>query len=159
MNWDALEAILKYLMFVALSFALITPLTFAEKPHGPKAIEVNISVGTADGQMKFAPDTLTFERGNYYKLVITNPSSDEHYFTSDAFATHIFTRKIEVMDKEGKTIAEIHGAINDIELKPGASVEWSFFPMTNGKNLKLFCHKEGHEAQGMAGSISIVGDL
>jgi uncharacterized cupredoxin-like copper-binding protein len=150
---------MKYLHFFALSFVLITSLAFAEKPHGPKAIEVNISVGTADGQMKFTPDSLTFERGNYYKLVITNPSSEDHYFTSDAFATHIFTRKVEVMDKEGKTITEIHGAINDMELKPGASVEWFFFPMTKGTNLKLFCHKEGHEAQGMVGSINIVGDL
>jgi len=145
--------------FLALSLVLFSPFAYAEKPHGPKATEVIISVGTEDGQMKFTPDKLTFERGTYYKLVITNPSSDEHYFTSDAFATHIFTRKVEVMDKEGKTIAEIHGAINDMELKPGASVEWFFFPMTKGKDLKLFCHKKGHEAQGMVGSINIVGDI
>ena len=150
---------MKELFLLTLSLLLITSLAFADKPHGPKAIEVNISVGSEDGQMKFIPDNLTFERGNYYKLVITNPSSDEHYFTSDAFATHIFTRKVEVMDKEGKTIAEIHGAINDMELKPGASVEWFFFPMTKGKNLKLFCHKKGHEAQGMVGTINIIGKL
>lgn len=150
---------MKKLILLALSLNLFTPLVYAEKPHGPKATKVEISVDTEDGQMKFTPDTLTFERGNYYKLVITNPSSEDHYFTSDAFATHIFTRKVEVMDKHGKTIAEIHGAINDIELKPGASVEWFFFPMTKGKNLKLFCHKKGHEAQGMVGSIDIVGDL
>ena len=150
---------MKKIFFLALSLILITSLAYAEKPHGPKAIEVNISVGTADGQMKFTPESLTFERGTYYKLVITNPSSDEHYFTSDAFATHIFTRKVEVMDKEGKTIAEIHGAINDLELKPGARVEWFFFPMTKGNDLKLFCHKKGHEAQGMVGSINIIGDL
>ncbi|MCH8846325.1 MAG: biphenyl 2,3-dioxygenase [Proteobacteria bacterium] len=150
---------MKKIFFLALSLILITSLAYAEKPHGPKAIEVNISVGTADGQMKFTPESLTFERGTYYKLVITNPSSDEHYFTSDAFATHIFTRKVEVMDKEGKTIVEIHGAINDLELKPGARVEWFFFPMTKGNDLKLFCHKKGHEAQGMVGSINIIGDL
>jgi uncharacterized cupredoxin-like copper-binding protein len=150
---------MKKLILLTLSLTLIIPFAYAEKPHGPKAIEVNISVGTEDGQMKFIPDTLTFERGNYYKLVITNPSSEDHYFTSDAFATHVFTRKVEVMDKHGKTIAEIHGAISDIELKPGASVEWFFFPMTKGKNLKLFCHKKGHEAQGMVGSINIVGNL
>lgn len=150
---------MKKLISLTLSIILITPLAYAEKPHGPKATEINISVGTADGQMKFIPESLTFERGTYYKLVITNPSSEDHYFTSDAFATHIFTRKVEVMDKEGKTIAEVHGAINDIELKPGASVEWFFFPMTKGKNLKLFCHKKDHEAQGMVGSINIVGDL
>ncbi len=150
---------MKKLILLTLSLTLITPLAYAEKPHGPKATEVNISVGTEDGQMKFTPESLTFERGTYYKLVITNPSSEDHYFTSDAFASHIFTRKVEVMDKEGKTIAEVHGVINDIELKPGASVEWFFFPMTKGKDLKLFCHKKDHEAQGMVGSINIVGDL
>jgi uncharacterized cupredoxin-like copper-binding protein len=142
-----------------LSLVLFTPLAYADKPHGPKATEVIVSIGTTDGQMKFVPDTLTFERGTYYKLVINNPSSEGHYFTSDAFATHIFTRKVEVMDGNGKTVAEIHGAINDLELKPGTSAEWYFFPMTKGKNLKLFCHKKGHEEQGMVGNINIVGDL
>jgi uncharacterized cupredoxin-like copper-binding protein len=150
---------MKNLISFALLLILVAPSTYAEKPHGPKAIEVNVSVGTEDGQMKFIPDTLTFERGNYYKLVITNPSSEDHYFTSDAFATHIFTRKVEVMDKTGKTIAEIHGSINDMELKPGATVEWFFYPMTKGKNLKLFCHKNDHEEQGMIGNINIVGSL
>jgi uncharacterized cupredoxin-like copper-binding protein len=90
---------MKKLILLTLSLILIIPFAYAEKPHGPKAIEVNISVGTEDGQMKFIPDTLTFERGNYYKLVITNPSSEDHYFTSDAFATHVFTRKVEVKTK------------------------------------------------------------
>ena len=130
---------------------------FAEKPHGPTPLVVNVSVGNEDGGMQFSPGHFTFERGKYYKLVITNPSPDEHYFTSDAFATHIFTRKVEVMDRSGQTLAEIHGDINDLELKPGARVEWYFYPMTNGENLKLFCHKEGHEAAGMVGSINIVG--
>ncbi|MEE9580215.1 MAG: hypothetical protein V3V74_02725, partial [Nitrosomonadaceae bacterium] len=94
---------MKKIILLTLSIILITPLAYAEKPHGPKATEVNISVGTEDGQMKFTPESLTFERGTYYKLVITNPSSEDHYFTSDAFASHIFTRKVEVMDKEGKT--------------------------------------------------------
>jgi uncharacterized cupredoxin-like copper-binding protein len=150
---------MKNLILIIFSLILITPLAYAEKPHGPKAIEVNISLGTADDQMIFVPDTLTFERGNYYKLVLNNPSSEEHYFSSDAFATHIFTRKVEVMDRNGKTIVEIHGATTGIELKPGATVEWFFFPMTKGKNLKLYCHKKGHEEKGMVGSINIIGDL
>lgn len=150
---------MKNLILIVLSLLIIPAAVFAEKPHGPKAIEVTVSVGTKDGEMRFVPDNLTFERGNYYKLVINNPSPDEHYFTSDAFSTHIFTRKIEVMDRQGKTIAEIHGAINDMELKPGVTVEWFFFPMTKGKNLKLYCHKKGHEDMGMVGTINIIGDL
>ena len=128
-----------------------------EKKHGPKAIEVKIETGTKDGQFIFVPNKLSFERGKYYKLVIHNPSQNEHYFTSDAFSTHIFTRKVEVADASGKTIAEIHGAVNDMELKPGATVEWFFYPMTKGEHLKLFCHKEDHEAKGMVGEIDIVG--
>ena len=63
------------------------------------------------------------------------------------------------MDKEGETSAEMHGAMKDMELKPGARVEWFFYTMTKGNDLKLFCHRKGHEAQGMVGSINIIGDL
>ena len=44
-----------------------------------------------------------------------------------------------------------------MELKAGATVEWYFYPMTKGENLKLFCHKDDHEAHGMVGSINIIG--
>ncbi|MBT8446693.1 MAG: hypothetical protein KJO38_06075 [Gammaproteobacteria bacterium] len=150
---------LKNGILLTLVLALASPMTSAERPHGPRAIEVPVSVGTTDGQMKFVPDTLTFERGKYYKLVLDNPSDDEHYFTSDAFSTHVFTRKVEVIDAGGNTVVEIHGAVHDIELKPGSRVEWFFFPMTKGQGLKLYCHKKGHEAGGMVGQINIVGDL
>ena len=128
-----------------------------EQRRGPSAIEVKVSLGSADGAMRFTPSELSFERGKYYKLVLHNPSSEEHYFTSDALATHIFTRKVEVMDRSGATIAEIHGAVYDLELKPGATAEWFFYPMTRGNNLKLYCHKDGHEQQGMVGAINISG--
>ena len=131
---------------------------FADGPmQGPEAIEVKVETGTADGGHVFVPNTFTFERGKYYRLLIHNPSRDDHYFTSDALATHVFTRKVEVMDAGGKTIAEVHGAVNDLELKPGATVAWYFYPMTRGENLRLVCHKEGHEAGGMTGTINIVG--
>lgn len=146
----------KLIVMILLSLSVAA---YAERPHGPKAIEVKVSLGTEDGQVKFVPNELTFERGKYYKLLLSNPSPEDHYFTSDAFATHIFTRKIEVKDNNGKTLTEIHGDIHDLELKPGSSVEWFFFPMTKGKNMKLFCHKRNHEAQGMVGSINIIGDL
>ncbi len=150
---------MKKIVFLVLSLTLVSTHIHAAAPHGPQSIEVNVSVGTEDGRMKFIPDTLTFERGKYYKLVISNPGLDEHYFTSYAFATHVFSRKVEVLDKAGNIMAEIHGAIHDMELKPGARVEWFFFPMTRAKGLKFFCRKAGHEAAGMLGSINIIGDL
>lgn len=149
---------MKYLITTSLVFMLSCANTQAqEQRHGPDAIEIRIETGTKDGQLKFIPDRLRFERGRYYKLVIHNPSDVEHYFTSDALATHVFTRKIEVTGKDHKTVAEIHGAVNDIELKPGATVEWYFYPMTNGQKLELHCHKQGHAEQGMVGEIEIFG--
>lgn len=150
---------MKKIFLMVLSLSLVSAVAYAEKPHGRKPITVNVDVGTEDGQLRFIPDKLTFERGKYYKLAINNPSSEDHYFTSDAFATHIFTRKVEVIDKSGKTVVEIHGAVHDIELKPGSRVEWFFFPMTKGKDLQLFCHKKQHAEQGMVGSIDIIGKL
>lgn len=146
---------------LTLYLLLLMPLypVIASQPHGPKAIAVAVELGDGSGALAFKPSALKFERGKYYKLVITNPSQEDHYFTSDAFVTHVFTRKVEVKDREGKTLVEVHGAVNDLELKPGTSVEWYFFPMTKGKNLRLYCHKEGHEEAGMIGTIDIVGDL
>ena len=147
---------MKYLFLILLLVSFNVPAE--EGRHGPKAIEVKVDTGTTNGDLVFVPDRLKFKRGNYYKLVIHNPSHDEHYFSSDAFATHIFTRKVEVTDANGKTIAEIHGDVNDMELKPGATVEWYFYPMTNGEHLKLRCHKEDHEMKGMTGEIEIYGE-
>lgn len=149
---------MKFVFTVLLIFMLACAnIQAQELRHGPEAIEVRIETGTKDGQLKFIPNKLSFERGKYYKLVIHNPSDDDHYFTSDALATHVFTRKVEVAGKDHKTVAEIHGAVYDIELKPGATVEWYFYPMTNGKKLELYCHKQGHAEQGMTGEFEIFG--
>ncbi len=146
-----------FLTFVSILMLVSSTCQAEEKRYGPRATEVNIETGTKNGDLMFVPDKLRFERGKYYKLVIHNPSPDDHYFSSDAFGTHIFTRKVEAMDANGKTIAEIHGDIHDIELKSGATVEWFFYPMTKGKHLRLYCHKKDHAAKGMVGEFEIFG--
>jgi len=151
---------MRYLIVLtAFLFNVSQSVLAAEPTSVPEAFEVKVSVGSADGQYRFTPSELTFERGKYYKLVIHNPGKEDHYFTSDAFATHIFTRKVEVLDSAGNTVAEVHGDVNDLELKAGSTVAWYFYPMTKGDKLPLYCHKEGHQAAGMTGSISITGPL
>jgi uncharacterized cupredoxin-like copper-binding protein len=129
----------------------------AEPPPGPTPVEVKVDVGTKGNALRFVPDHLSFQRGVYYKLAIHNPSPQPHYFTAEALATHAFTRKVEVMNANGETLAEVHGAIHDLELLPGTTVAWYFYPMTNGQDLPLFCHKEGHREGGMIGAITISG--
>ena len=129
----------------------------AEPQKGPTPVEVKVEVGTKGNALRFVPDHLSFERGVYYRLAIHNPSPQAHYFTAEALATHAFTRKLEVMSAKGETLAEIHGAIHDLDLQPGTTVAWYFYPMTNGQALPLSCHKEGHREGGMVGSITITG--
>ena len=129
----------------------------AEAQKGPSPVEIKVEAGTKGNLLRFVPDHLSFERGVYYKLVISNPSPQAHYFTAEALSTHAFTRKVEVMNANGETLAEVHGSVHDLELLPGTTVAWYFYPMTNGENLPLLCHKEGHREGGMVGSISISG--
>ena len=145
-----------YLCILLLSFIFTNTLAEEKKPGPPEAITVKIETGTASGELKFVPDKLRFERGKYYKLVIHNPSKLDHYFSSDGMGTHVFTRKVEVMNNAGETLAEIHGDVYDMELKSGSTVAWYFYPMTNGK-LRLYCHKEDHEQKGMVGEFEIFG--
>lgn len=150
---------MRYLPVVALSLSIAfsTLLSAAEPPKGPKPVAVAVELGTADDALRFVPDNLRFERGVYYKLVIRNPSPQAHYFTAEALATHAYTRKVEVLDENGEPVAEIHGAIHDLELPPGGALAWYFYPMTNGKDMPLVCHKEGHKEGGMVGTITISG--
>ena len=135
------------------------PLISEERKHGGKAIKVMVEAGTKDGKMIFTPNDFTFERGKHYKLIISNPSPSAHYFSVDEFATHIYTRKIEVVGPNGKALAEIYGDVHDVEVFPNSTIEWYFYPMKKGKNLKLYCHKENHEEMGMVGTVNIIGSL
>ncbi len=146
-------------VIASLGFLVVLPLFLPSPSFGgpPKAIEVRVETGSKQGQLRFFPSKLQFTRGKYYKLLIHNPSPEAHYFSSEGFATRIFTRKVEVIDAGGKTLVEIHGDIQDVELLPGQTVAWYFYPMTSGTNLKLYCHKEGHQEAGMVGQIEISG--
>ena len=125
-------------------------------------IEVTVELGRT-GQHAFVPDKLRFETGKLYKLVLKNPSSDPHYFTSHAFSQLIYTRKVQVVQqRDGKsvTLAEFKGAIREIEVYPGATAEWWFVPVATGRVSDLRCSivgKDGksHADHGMVGEIVI----
>ena len=66
-------------------------------------IEITVELGKP-GAHAFMPNKLRFETGKLYKLVLRNPSSDPHYFTSHAFTQLIYTRKVQVVqNRDGKT--------------------------------------------------------
>ena len=115
------------------------------------------------GQHAFTPNKLRFETGKLYKLVLSNPSSEAHYFTSHAFTQLIYTRKVQVVQsRDGKmtTLAEFKGAIREIEVYPGHIAEWWFVPVATGRATDLRCGIVGtdgrsHAEHGMVGEIVI----
>ncbi|MBI5665505.1 MAG: biphenyl 2,3-dioxygenase [Nitrospirae bacterium] len=117
--------------------------------------EVKVQLGDKDDTVRFFPDKLEFETGKLYKLVLHNPSPSAHYFSSEAFARAVFTRKAQVLGPDGKTIAEMKGNILEIEVYPGGTAEWWFVPVKAITVNDLKCTVKGHTEKGMVGSIII----
>ncbi|MDX2272883.1 MAG: sulfocyanin-like copper-binding protein [Cyanobacteriota bacterium] len=107
-----------------------------------------VELGSLGNQLQFFPPQLTFKSGHLYKLQLSNPSQLKHYFTAKDFADAIWTRKAEVAG------VEIKGKINNLELKPGAKVEWQFIPIQAGR-YPLVCTIPGHAEAGMMGEIIV----
>ena len=129
----------------------------------PITVRVDLGKDGTD-QHRFQPDKLTFKTGKLYKLVLHNPSNSKHYFTSNGLAAKVFTRKVQVMDDLGpgaKTIAEVKGAVREVEVYPGGSTEWWFVPIATGVITDLHCSIKGkdgktHAEKGMTGTIMIM---
>lgn len=138
-----------YQKFVAVVILLISCwlVTFPAFA-GPAPLEVKISLGSGQGELKFFPSQLNFIAGQKYKLILDNPSPTKHYFTAKDFADASWTQKVEA----GKV--EIKGAIHELELKPNAQAEWVIVPLKTGK-YKLICTIPGHAEAGMVGEIAI----
>lgn len=150
---------------IALLTTWISVLGFCTMAHSAgnlaeqTPIEVGVQLGTKTGEMKFVPNNLVFETGKLYKLVITNPSNQKHYFTSLELAAKIYTRKVQVVYSSG-TKAEIKGNIREVEVYPGGTLEWWFVPVATGVLKDLHCHikdEDGqlHSQKGMTGTITI----
>jgi uncharacterized cupredoxin-like copper-binding protein len=127
-------------------------------------IVVVVELGRPDGRHAFEPNRLRFETGRLYRLVLRNVSPDPHYFTSDEFAARIFTRKVQVTQRQpdGRdiTLAEFKGAIREIEVYPGHAAEWWFVPVATGLITDLRCgivaaDGRTHAQHGMVGEILI----
>ncbi len=118
-------------------------------------IEVRVQLGDNNNALRFFPSNLEFETGKLYKLILHNPSSMKHYFSSGGLSRSVFTRKAQVIGSNGNTIAEIKGIIREIEVYPGGTAEWWFVPVKTGNLNDLKCTIQGHTEGGMVSKITI----
>lgn len=120
-----------------------------------KPIEVKVLLGNEANPFRFIPSKIQFETGKLYKLKLINSSQSKHYFTSSKFSSSIYTRKIQIVNDKGKTLAEVKGAIRTVEVYPGQTAEWWFVPVKTGMMNDLHCQISGHTEAGMKGLIII----
>lgn len=118
-------------------------------------IEVTVQLGNEKDTLRFYPNALQFETGKLYKLIIKNPSKQKHYFTSEGLARSVFTRKVQIVSAENKTLVEVKGSISEIEVYPGQTAEWWFVPVKTLQESQLRCSIKGHTEAGMTGTITI----
>ena len=125
-------------------------------------IDLVVELGNAQGGHHFSPTSLRFRTGRLYKLILRNNSPHPHYFTSDGLAASIWTRKVQVMSNgpQPRVMAEVKGAIREVEVHPGFSAEWWFVPVATGRFTDLRCDikaEDGrtHAEHGMRGEIII----
>ncbi len=111
---------------------------------------VRVSLGNTAGALVFEPNQFTFQSGKRYKLLLSNPSPQKHYFTAQDFSNAIWTQKVDT------GTVEIKGAIHDLEIRPGGTAEWVFVPVRPG-SYGVRCHIAGHTEAGMTGTIEIFG--
>lgn len=118
-------------------------------------VEVKVQLGDKENALRFSPDRIELETGKLYKLVLHNPSTMAHYFSSEGLSRAIFTRKVQVLGPAGKTIAEVKGTILEIEVYPGGTAEWWFVPVKAVTLNDVKCTIKGHSEAGMVGTITI----
>lgn len=141
----AIKPILLNTILIIFCFFIALP---AQAATNNSYTEVQVSLGNSQGELKFIPNKFEFIVGKKYKLILSNPSPEKHYFTAKDFADASWTQKVQA----GKV--EIKGAIHDLELKPEGQAEWVFIPEKTGI-YNLYCSITGHKEAGMTGKIII----
>ena len=134
----------------------VTPFVYADGDLSRANVQtVIMEMGTKDGKMYFEPNHLNFKTGQAYKIVLKNVDKIKHEIEANEFVDKIFTRKVEVKDKNGGLVAEIKGTIREIEVGPMQEVEWYVVPIQPGKSIEMVCAIAGHKEAGMHGLITI----
>jgi len=116
---------------------------------------VTLEMGTNEDGMFFSPKKMEFETGQAYKLVMTNVDEIKHEVALGELFERIFTRKLEIADKNGDLIAEVKGPVYEVEIGPGWTVEWFFVPVQTEENAILACELPGHKEAGMWNTVTL----
>jgi uncharacterized cupredoxin-like copper-binding protein len=147
---------MKTLALLFLLPAFISPAYADGDLSRADATEIVIEMGQVDAKhMYFKPNHIDLVTGKAYKIVLKNMDTIKHEFAAPEFIVKVFTRKVEVLGADGKMIAEVKGAISEVEVAGGGVAEWFIVPVQTGKDIPMDCALEGHKEAGMFGTVTI----
>jgi uncharacterized cupredoxin-like copper-binding protein len=135
-------------MMAVVIYSLLISTALADQLMVTTPIEITINLGNTANELKFFPDRVQLVAGQKYKLLLSNPSPQKHYFTAREFASNSWTQKVDAGN------VEIKGAIQELELRPNTTAAWVLVPMKPG-SYQLRCTIPGHTEAGMTGMIAI----
>lgn len=158
MKWQLNLAIIAAIGFVIGAPAVAQP----GGPLGDRPIIVTVQLGTAAGEMVITPRDVVFEKGQRYKLILTNPSNVEHLFSVRAFSRSVVTYDKPEIDK-GVVIGKPHFTgrvpsgyfVREIDIAPGGTAEWEFKPLWS-RVAKVGCRIDSHAQAGMTSTFGVI---
>lgn len=145
-NWLAKVGL--WLSIVMAVWIAFPNFALASLPVRSTPTTVKVSLGNTANELKFEPNNLQLKAYTTYKILLSNPSPQKHYFTALEFANKSWTQKVEAGN------VEIKGAIQELELRPSTKAEWWLVPMKPG-TYQLHCTVPGHTEAGMIGTITV----
>ena len=83
---------MKFEFYIVLSITTLFTMLFSVAFAGgdltkQDPIEIRVELGNAEDGLVFSPNSLSFETGKLYKLILFNPSLQKHYFSSAGMAS------------------------------------------------------------------------
>ena len=129
----------------------------------PEPVSVSVQFGTKTGDIVITPNTLVFERGKLYRLLIENPSDITRYFTPLRFGETVKTRIVQITRDKFQGSKRYGGRVpqfaspyhlTEIEIWPGGSAEWLFEPLLAG-TFDFQCGVPAHANAGMVGNFVV----
>lgn len=147
-----MNAPFKFLAAVVSGLLLGLPATQAQDDYFP-VTDVFIQFGTQGNELKVFPPELTLQVGELYRIVIINPSENDHIVAAPELAAMGVTTSLlkgtPRVDYATGTIAA------GISVRAGQMMEWTFMPLEKGI-YKFGCDAPDHAAAGMHTTINVV---
>lgn len=118
--------------------------------------DVFMHLGTGANGLAVSPPQLTLKAGELYRIVVINPSENDHIVAAPELAsTGVTTSLLKGTPRVDYPASLINAGI---AVRPGQLVEWTFMPLEAG-TYTFGCDNPSHAAAEMDATIKVVREV